>query len=83
MSLMSANFCIQAGLLIVCNDKDWFVCVLQAFSNSLIQIITRVNPFMWNVFSHPYQLDKSILNFRLVGWYFSIFIQFLKETSVS
>ena len=36
------------------------------------------NPFMPNVFSHPYQLNESISNFRVVGWYFS-----LKDTSVS
>ena len=35
----------------------------------------NVNPFMPNVFPHPYQLDESISNFRV--------IQFLKETSVS
>ena len=43
---------------------------------------TIINPFMPNVFSHPYQLDDSISNFRGVGW-FSIFIQILKGTSVS
>ena len=36
---------------------------------------------MPNVFSHPYQLDESIPNFRVVEWYF--FIQILKETSVN
>ena len=30
-----------------------------------------INPFMPNVFCHSYQLDKSISNFRVVGWYFS------------
>ena len=43
--------------------------------------IFLVNPFMPNVFSHPNRLDKSISNFRAVGWYFIIFIQILKETS--
>ena len=38
---------------------------------------------MPNVFSHPYQLGESISNFRVVGWYFFFFIQFLEETSVS
>ena len=33
-------------------------------------LVFYVNPFMPNVFSHPYQLDKSISNLRVVGWYF-------------
>ena len=37
---------------------------------------------MPNVFSHPYKLDNSISNFRVVGDIF-IFIQILKEASVS
>ena len=32
---------------------------------------------MANVFSHPYQLDEPISNFRVVWWYFSFFIQIL------
>ena len=28
---------------------------------------------MPNVLSHPYQLDESISNFRVVGWYFSFY----------
>ena len=35
---------------------------------------------MLNVFYHPYQLDKSISNFRVEGRYFSFLF---KETSVS
>ena len=42
----------------------------------------NLNPIMSNVFSHPYQLDKPISNFRVVGGIF-IFIQILKETPVS
>ena len=34
---------------------------------------------MPNMFSHPYLLDESISNFRVVGWYFFIFIIFLKK----
>ena len=37
-----------------------------------------VNPFMPNVYSHPYQLDESISNFRVVGWYFSFLFEFQK-----
>ena len=33
---------------------------------------------MPNVFSHPYQLDESISNFRVVGWYFSFLFKFKK-----
>ena len=33
---------------------------------------------MQNVFSHPYQLDESISNFRVVGWYFSFLLNFFK-----
>ena len=33
---------------------------------------------MLNVFSHPYQLDESISNFRVVGWYFSFLFNHLK-----
>ena len=31
----------------------------------------HINPNMRNIFSHPYQLDESISNFRIAGWYFS------------
>ena len=35
---------------------------------------------MHNVLSHPYQLDESISNFRVVGWwYFSFLFIFLKR----
>ena len=29
-----------------------------------------INPFMPNAFYYPYQLDSSIPNLRVVGWYF-------------
>ena len=48
----------------------------------MVRVKTLLNPFMHNVFSHPYQLDNSISNFRVVGWYFYHFIHNLKETSV-
>ena len=35
-----------------------------------------VNPFMPNVFSHLYWLDKSISNVGVVGWYFSFLFKF-------
>ena len=34
---------------------------------------------MPNVFSHPYQLDEPILNFRVAGWYFSFLFKFQKK----
>ena len=37
-----------------------------------------VNPLTPNVFSHPNQLDESISNFRVVGWYFS-FLNFKRN----
>ena len=43
--------------------------------------IGPVIPLMQNLFSHPYQLEESILG--LLGGMFFIFIQILKETSVS
>ena len=30
-----------------------------------------INPFMPNVLPHLYQLNESVSNFRVVGWYFS------------
>ena len=39
----------------------------------------NINPFMPNVFSHPYQLDESISNLRVVGWYFSFLFKFSKN----
>ena len=46
-------------------------------------VFEDINPFMPNRISHCYELDESISNFRVAGWYFSFFIQILKETSVS
>ena len=35
-----------------------------------------IDPFMPNVLSHPFQLDESISNFRIVGWYFSFLFKY-------
>ena len=35
-----------------------------------------VNPFKPNGISHSYQLDQSIYILRVVGWYFSFFLNF-------
>ena len=37
-----------------------------------------VNPFMSNVFSHPYQLDESIFNCRILGGIF-LFLKFKRH----
>ena len=46
--------------------------------------ICLINPFMPNGIYHTYQLDDSISNFRVVGWYFSFHsnfkINFRKQT---
>ena len=34
---------------------------------------------MPNVFSHLYQLDESVSNFRVVGWYFSFYSNFKRK----
>ena len=34
---------------------------------------------MLNVFSHPYQLEESISNFSVVGWYLSFVFNFQKK----
>ena len=39
----------------------------------------KINLLMPNVFSDPYQLDESISNFRIVGWYFSFSFKFYKK----
>ena len=49
---------------------------------SSFPLFEDINPFMQNGISHCYELDESISNFRVVGWYFSFFIQILKITSV-
>ena len=52
------NFCfIIINNLIISSIYDLNVCLI-------------FNPFMLNVFSHIYQLDESIFNFRVVGLYF-------------
>ena len=38
---------------------------------------------MPNVFSHSYQLDESISNFRVVGLYFSCLLKFEKELLIA
>ena len=37
-----------------------------------------LNPFITNGISHSYQLDQSMSNFRVVGWYFSFLFKELR-----
>ena len=46
---------------------------------TMILIYERIYPFMPDAFSHSYQLNESISNLRVVGWYFSFFIRILKK----
>ena len=44
---------------------------------------SHVNPFMPNIISHPYHLDESIFNFRVVGifhFYSNFKRNFCKQT---
>ena len=50
--------------------------VLAIISLGKSQMVALLNPFIPNVFSHHYQLDESISNFRVVGWYFSFLYNF-------
>ena len=43
------------------------------------RVILLVNPCMPIVFSHPYQLDESISNFRIVVWYFSFLFKIVSK----
>ena len=46
--------------------------VCSIYSNAIqmeVSTMNPFNPFMPNVFSHAYQLDKSISNFKVVVWY--------------
>ena len=42
----------------------------------LFSFFRNLSSFMPNVFSHPYQLNESISNFRVVGWYFSFLFKY-------
>ena len=39
----------------------------------------RLNPFILDILSHPFQLDKYISNFRVVGLYFSFLLKFKRH----
>ena len=49
------------------------------FSIKYIYTHFDFNPFMPNKFSRPYQLDESISNFRVVGWYFHFYSNFKRN----
>ena len=82
---MKLNICSRRGnsgaiLRIKCKtDSSLLFRHVGTFSS-----VCPFNPFMPNGIYHHYQLDESISGLRDVGWYFVfIFIQILKETSVS
>ena len=62
--------------------SEWTCQLVWAFAARQYQNLCAVpfdhffNPFMLNVFSHLYQLDKPISNVRVVGWYFSFLFKF-------
>ena len=42
----------------------------------LVEVIgDLLNPFVPNLFSHPFQLDESISNFKVVGCFTSVLFQ--------
>ena len=45
----------------------------------LLKLFCLINSFMPNAFSLPYQLDKSISNFRVVERYFSFLLKFKRK----
>ena len=47
------------------------ICIALWYTGSSDLGKYNFNPFMLNVFSHPYQFDESISNLRVVGLYFS------------
>ena len=56
------------------------LCDCQCFMSippfSIFRKVVFFNPFMPNVFSHPYQMGESISNLRVVGWDFSFLFKF-------
>ena len=66
---------IEVSLKILNSD-----IILKTFTYTYIPILSsHINPFMLNVFSHPFQLNESIFNFRVVGWYFSFLFKIKKK----
>ena len=45
------------------------VCDCGISDHTHLLFLYLLNPFMSNVFAHPYQMDVLISNFRVVGWY--------------
>ena len=53
--------------------ESFIKCHLK-FNNETFKFL--FDPFMLNVFSHPYQSDNATSDFRIVGWYFSFLFKF-------
>ena len=80
--LASIKFCYYHTPAVYENVLPYSTKLAHCVHNFFKIIVHFFNPFIPNIFSHPYQLDESISNFRVVGWYIFIFIQILKGTSV-
>ena len=49
----------------------WILVKAQAMTNDSSPIVAeRFNPLMPNAFPHPFYLNESISNLRVVGWCF-------------
>ena len=72
------NFTILA-IKTVHSSRLFNIC--QLYGDGQVSKLAPIhNPFNPNVFSHLYQLDDAISNFRVVAaWYFSFFFQFWKK----
>ena len=76
-SLRMANMYIQVFIIY---SKVRFQKQILPHSNTSFTCVTHLCRMY---FAHPYQLDQSISNFRVVLWIFFIFIQIIKDTFVT
>ena len=69
--------------LTLSNQKSGFKskCILMVVK-SLLNLFLCINPFMPKGFSHLYQMDEFISNFRVVGCFFSYFCKQTVETLI-
>ena len=59
------------------------VCLLQTIDNGATYNTSLQSKHNNMMDFHPYQLDETISNICVVGWYLVIFIQILTEYSVN
>ena len=55
-----------------CNLSPTLIYLIKMGEKGSCYLHLIINPFMLNIFSHPYQFYESISNFRVVGWDFSL-----------